>query len=181
MEYKKNSIGDKILCYLGETTVGLCKIGVNVVFDTHSFLDGTYGDTRPSKDFYATVNQMKRTNYLKERHGKLYITKKGREKIIKKHLKNQHKKENKKWDGKWRSIIFDIPEVSRKDRDFLRRELKSIGLIEVQQSVWVSPYQIEKELNTLLKLWKTDFQGDIRFLLIEKMNDRDLKEKFNIK
>ncbi len=180
-EYKENSIGDKILCYLGETAVGLCKLGVNVVFNTHSFLDGTYGDTRPSKDFYVTVAQMKRTGYIEKKQGKLYVTEKGRKKIIKKYLKNQHKKVNNKWDGKWRGILFDIPEDSRKDRDFLRAELKSIGLVELQQSAWISPFNIEKELKALLKLWHKDFQGDIRFLVIEKMNDKDLREKFSLK
>ncbi len=180
-DYKENSIGDRILCHLGEKTIELSKLGLNIAFNTHAFLDGTYGDTKPPSDYYDTLRQMKKTGYLKEKQGQLYITEKGRIKKIKKVLKNKPKKEKKKWDGKWRGVMFDIPEASRKDRDFLRKELRQLGLMEVQKSVWVSPFNIERELKTLLKLWTIDFKGDIRFFVIEKMNDNDLKERFDIK
>lgn len=177
-EYKKNSTGQKILSYLGETLEGLFELGVNAIFNPHSFLDRSYG--RPPRNFMATLGQMKKTGYLKEKQGKLYVTDKGRTKIIKNLLTNKPTKKKEQWDGKWRGIIFDIPEANRKERDFLRRELKCIGLIEVQQSIWLFPFDIEKELRALLKLWRTDFEGDIRFILIEKMTDDDIKEKFNL-
>ena len=177
-EYKEKSTGQKILSYLGEVAEGLLELGVNMIFDPNSFLDRSYG--KPPRNFYETLTQMKRTGYLEEKQGKLYVTEKGRLKIIKKCLKNKEKNKEKKWDGKWRGIIFDIPEANRKERNFLRRELKWIGLVEVQQSIWIFPFDIEKELKALLKLWKTDFHGDIRFVLIEKMNDSDLKEQFNL-
>jgi len=176
-EYKENTIGQKILSYLGETAEGILELGVNMVFDPNAFLDIRYNMNE--RNLYQSLKQMKRTGYLEEKQGKLYVTEKGRIKVIKKFLKN--KGVEKKWDKKWRGIIFDIPEVNRKERNFLRRELKWIGLVEVQQSVWVFPFDIEKELNTLLKLWRTDFKGDIRFILIEKMNDNDLKELFGLK
>ena len=176
-EYKKDSIGHKILSYLGETAEGLLELGVNMVFDPHSFLDMNAG--RNQRNLYQSLKQMKRTGYLEEKNGKLYVTEKGRIKVIKKLLKS--KDGEKDWDGKWRGIIFDIPEANRKERNFLRRELKWIGLVEVQQSIWVFPFDIEKELKALLGLWKTNFKGDIRFILVEKMNDKDLKELFNLK
>jgi len=177
-KHQANSIGQKILSYLGEVTEGLLELGVNTVFDPNSFLDRPY--MRPPRNFYQSLKQMQRTGYLKEQNGKLYVTEKGRIKIIKGLLVNKPMKYKEQWDGKWRGIIFDIPEASRRERDFLRRELKTIGLVEVQQSVWLFPFDIEKELKTLLKLWKTDFEGDIRFVLIEKMNDDDLRESFGL-
>lgn len=56
----------------------------------------------------------------------------------------------KKWDGKWRMIIFDIEERRRKARDRVRRDLQSFGLVKLQESVWVYPYDCE-EVVTLLK------------------------------
>ena len=107
------------------------------------------------------------------------MTPKGRIEIIKIIL--WKKLENKKWDGKWRVIIFDIPEMSRRDRDFLRRELKWIGFIELQKSVWIFPFDMEKELMALLKLWKLKFKGDIRFLIVEKITEEEkLKKHFNL-
>jgi len=178
-EYKKGSIGQKILSYLGETAEGLLELSVNMIFDPNAFLD--INADRNGRNFYQSLKQMERNGYLKKKQGKLYVTEKGRTKIIKKLLKDKPTEQKKQWDGKWRGIIFDIPEINRRERDFLRRELKIIGLVEVQQSVWVFPFNIEKELKTLLKLWKTDFSGDIRFILIEKMNDSDLIEQFDLK
>ena len=175
-KYKKNSMGLKILSHLGESLAYLLEGTADILCDPYGF-SRRYGSSR---EFQKHISRFKESGYLQERNGKLYVTEKGRIKIIKNLLKDKSKKEKSKWDKKWRGIIFDIPEANRKERDFLRRELKTIGLIEVQQSVWLFPFDIEKELRALLKLWKTDFKGDIRFILIEKMNDKDLKERFNL-
>lgn len=56
----------------------------------------------------------------------------------------------KKWDGKWRTVIFDIEEKSRHERDSLREELKGLGFGKLQESVWISPFPIENEINDYL-------------------------------
>lgn len=55
------------------------------------------------------------------------------------------------WDGKWRVVIFDIPEVQRDVRYGLRSELKKLCFGLWQRSVWVSPFDIAKELNSYLE------------------------------
>jgi len=74
-----------------------------------------------------------------------------------------------------------VTEKNRHERNFLRKELKWMGFKELQHSVWITPYDIEKELLCLLKLWRKDFKGDIRFLKIEKIiNDRDFRKTFSL-
>ncbi|MCD6500771.1 hypothetical protein J7K42_01995 [bacterium] len=181
--FKEDSLIKKILVYLGETSVGLLSLGATIAIDPHRFLRGegpfgSYSKPRLSKD----ISYLKRSKYFKYKNDKLYLTQKGREKIIKLIIKKRNKGKVKKWDGKWRGIIFDIPELDRRDRNFLRKELYQMGFRELQKSVWVAPFDFERELKTLLKLWKRDFGGDIRFLVIEKIdNDSDLKQHFNLK
>lgn len=111
------------------------------------------------------------------KNDKIYLTEKGRIKLIKILIKEKRGK----WDGRYRAIIFDIPEATRRERRFLRTELKQIGFKELQKSIWVYPYDIEKELLTLLKLWKIDFSGDIRFLRIDQIiDDKDIKKYFKL-
>lgn len=183
---RKNSISSKILSAIGEKSKDLLDLGVTILFDPKTTMQGVslYRDHR----FYSStvrkgVYNLKRYKYLEERvvrnEKKLYLTSKGRIAIIKNILRDKKQKELK-WDRKWRAVIFDIPEASRRDRDFLRRELQWIGFKEMQKSVWVFPYNFEKELDALLKFWKFEFQGDIRFLTIEKMEDSDLKDFFNL-
>jgi CRISPR-associated endonuclease Cas2 len=62
-------------------------------------------------------------------------------------------KHNPKRDGVWKIIIFDIPESKRAVRNFIRAKLKNLGFKKWQNSIWVSPYaldrDLEKELETL--------------------------------
>lgn len=181
---RNNSTPKKILLAIGEKAKDLLEVGFEIIFDYPEIVRGfsLYRIDKPL--FYKGISNLKRSGYImiKEIKDKkrLYLTSKGRVEIIKNIFKQKAMKE-KKWDGKWRAIIFDIPETSKKDRDFLRRELAWIGFKELQKSVWLYPYEIEKELKALLELWKVDFAGDIRFLTIEQLKeDKDLQKRFRL-
>jgi len=183
---KKDSVPRKILLAIGEKSKDFLIEGAIILFDPKTVMRGTSLYNHPhiySPIVNRGIYDLKRYGYLKEKRSKnkkkLYLTSKGRTTIIRNILKDKKERESK-WDGKWRAVIFDIPEASRKDRDFLRRELQWIGFKELQKSVWIFPYNFEKELEALLRFWKFEFQGDIRFLTIEKMDDKDLKEFFNL-
>lgn len=44
------------------------------------------------------------------------------------------------WDTHLHTIVYDIPEARRQDRDLLREYLRRIGCGRLQDSVWVTPY-----------------------------------------
>ena len=109
----------------------------------------------------------------------LRITEKGKIEIVRHKLKVRTAES---WDKKWRIVIFDIPEVTRKDRNFLRRQLKWLGFFELQKSVWVFPYEVKDELREFIKLCKIELRGDIRFLTVERIEeDGDLRRQFGLK
>lgn len=179
---RKNSFTRKILNYLKETSKDLLILGGKIILDPHSLMKGwgVYTDTHKGPYYFSQhLSNLKKSQYFEYKKGKFYLTSIGRIKIIKEIIKERKKKI--KWDKKWRAIIFDIPELRRKDRSFLRRELKWIGFKELQKSIWVYPFDIEKELTALLRLWKLDFKGDIRFILIERIEkDKDLRKYFQL-
>jgi len=180
--FQSDSLTKKILIQLGKKSENLLNISARIILDPHGLVKDAgvslYSDYSRS-DFYKSINYLKRSNYFKEKEDKLQLTRKGRIKIIKTLIKEDFPE--REWDGKWRQIIFDIPEVSKKDRIFLRKELKWMGFVKLQNSVWVFPYDIEEELNCLLKLWHKDFKGDIRFARVEKLKpDKDMKKHFNL-
>lgn len=184
---QKDGLTEKILSYLGETLKNLLNLGLTILIDPHSLIKSfslyhyhSLPKSTAQKLINQKINKMKECGYLHKTEKGWELTPKGRIEIIK--LILWKKFQNKKWDGKWRVIIFDIPEMNRRERDFLRRELKWIGFLELQKSVWIFPYNMENEIMTLLKLWKLEFQGDIRFLLVEKITEEDkLKEYFGFK
>lgn len=55
----------------------------------------------------------------------------------------------KKWDGKWRIVIFDIPNATRITREALRGKLIEFGFRKLQQSIWIFPYECDKEIRLL--------------------------------
>src|SRR3989338_3338762 len=59
------------------------------------------------------------------------------------------KKEKKEWKGKWYLVFFDVPEIQRNKRDYLRRLLTKMGFYRFQKSVYVLPYECEEEIKLI--------------------------------
>lgn len=135
------------------------------------------------KRIYMTVSSLKRGGYLEqtERKGRkeIKITDKTKLVLLEEEIRKKYRKT--RWDKKWRFVIFDVPEDDRRERNFLRSFLKSFGLKELQKSVWVFPYDIEKEFHEFLRLCNKKLEGDIRFVTVEKISyDADLKRHFKL-
>ena len=178
---EENSLTNKILNYLESKSQDLFDLTAKIIFNPYAMTRGMApykGHSRYST-YNKNISNLKSSSYFILKDGNFYLSSKGRIEIIKNIIKK--KKKVKKWDEKWRAIIFDVPEKKRHERNFLRRELKLMGFKELQHSIWITPYDIEKELLCLLKLWHKDFRGDIRFLRIEKIiDDKDFRNIFNL-
>ena len=84
------------------------------------------------------------------------------------------------WDGKWRVIMFDIPEDSRDNRNFFRRLLKMNGYKQLQASVFINPYPLNREAVKYLK--EKGLMNYIRILKVEELDDdAGLKKHFGLK
>src|SRR3989338_6991078 len=68
--------------------------------------------------------------------------------------KLRNKKEN--WDGKWRMVAFDIPDQCKKARDALRYRARTGGFYELQESVFLYPYDCRKEIEDFIKLFRLE-------------------------
>lgn len=61
-----------------------------------------------------------------------------------------------RWDRRWRLVMFDVPTRRKNSRDSLRLGLKRLGLKQLQESVWVTPYDCQKEISLLKSLYKVE-------------------------
>lgn len=144
-----------------------------------------------------------KTGYIEkvEKHGEIYIrlTSAGNKKIVRDFpfLAFQ----NKRWDRKWRVVIFDIEETSKQVRERFRRKLKELGFGMLQESVFISPYDIAQDFTEFIdaqhlnesayllevssiavgdikalvnRVWHLDKINDMYKKIIEKMKDRHL-------
>lgn len=55
--------------------------------------------------------------------------------------------QNKPWDGKWRIVMFDIAEIQKRKRDYLRGKLKELGFGMLQESVFITPHDIIRDFS----------------------------------
>lgn len=87
---------------------------------------------------------------LTEKNGKTLIelSDKGKKRLL--HYDYENMELKKKYDGKPRMIMFDIPRKKNTKRDFLRRKLIQLGFVKVQESVFITPYICEKEINFII-------------------------------
>ena len=85
---------------------------------------------------------------------------------------------NKKcdWDKKWRMVAFDVPEECRKGRDALRYRLQVAGFYEFQESLFLSPYDCEKEIRDFIKLFK--LEKYVHFALLDFIDGQTRIESF---
>lgn len=88
-------------------------------------------------------------------------------------------KQKTEWQGKWFLVIFDVPEIERNKRYYLRNFLKEIGFYQYQQSVYVFPYECEKEVVLIKKI----IEGGkyLSYIIADKIEfEKKLKTYFHL-
>ncbi|MBW6440484.1 hypothetical protein K0B03_00405 [Patescibacteria group bacterium] len=119
--------------------------------------------------FSQLIYRLKKNGYIKITNLKnnkgVVLTQKGAEKVLRAKLKTEKKR--KRADKKWQMIIFDIPEEKRYLRDLLREKLRALEYQMLQQSIWVCPYDVQKETEILLREHSID--PYVKIFLIEEI------------
>jgi DNA-binding transcriptional regulator PaaX len=97
-------------------------------------------------------SDLKKKGYIQEKNGSYFITYKGEEFLNDNKGKfknffavssNQNKKDL--------LVMYDISEDMKSQRDWFRRQLKNLGFIMIQRSVWVGPSPLPKEFLEYVK------------------------------
>ncbi|MDP4001167.1 MAG: CRISPR-associated endonuclease Cas2 [bacterium] len=109
---------------------------------------------------------------------KLILTKLGKQKLTDQEIA-QIKITAQTWDGQWRLLTFDIPEESKPAREAFRRKLKELGFFHFQRSVFILPYECEKEIEQV-----TDYlnvSNNVHLITANRFkNDKGLIKKFRL-
>ncbi len=116
----------------------------------------------------VTLYQRKDKDFIK-------ITKHGQKRISYFDLENLRLKTTNRWDKKWRLVVFDIPEDKKNTRDALARKLKEIGFFRLQDSVWITPYNCEEEVDYLKEIY--NIRSFVRLALVEKLDGQEILER----
>ncbi len=85
----------------------------------------------------------------------------------------------KTWDGKWRMIIFDIPEHKKNGRNALRQKLSQLQFYPIQKSVFITPYNCEKEIEFICATFEVR-KYVLLFIVSSFEGEEKIKHYFNL-
>lgn len=107
----------------------------------------------------------------------LRLTDKGKIKLFKINLDNiDITKLN--WDYKWRLVVYDIPEYQKIEAGLFRQALKKMQFVQVQKSIWLTPYPCEKEIEFLKAFYNLK---NVTILTVKEIEgDRAYKNYFGL-
>lgn len=120
---------------------------------------------------------------LDEKDGKIFVKLKDKNNltIIKYSTKAllDYKKKEKKWNKKWFLVFFDVPEIQRNKRNYLRKFLVDIGFHQYQKSIYIFPYECEKEIILIKKI--VEGAKYMKYIIADKIEDeRTIKTFFKL-
>lgn len=117
---------------------------------------------------------------LEEKDGKVFVRLKDKNNltVIKYSIRTllNLKKKNKKWNKKWFLVFFDVPEIQKNKRNYLRRLLIYIGFYRYQKSIYIFPYECENEIKLIKKI--VEGTKYIKYIIAEKIEDENQVKTF---
>ena len=171
----KNSAIEQILLHLYDSI----DYGFSYNLKKRLYVDGFFPHNnwnfkpKEIKDSLATLKREKLISQKKEYDGSIIVSlnEKGRLRAL--NIRFRRLGDNKKlsWDKKWRMVVFDIPNSRRKGRDALRYRLKNAGFKEIQESIFVYPFDCEKEIRDFIALFK--LEKYVRFALLDFIDGQE--------
>ena len=190
MTFGKNSIEKAILIGLVGGAIMFSPMGSKVVIALARYYVKKWWDEGgpympPEADpeqVRQSIYKLKRNDYVKWKFDKrrniamLELTPKGKKVFGRAKLDDITIIKKDKWDGQWRFFLFDVPEKRRSFRDVLRAKLKNLGFFQFQKSVWIYPFECEKELR-----YVCEFLGITSYTIMFTAkidNDRILRRYF---
>lgn len=104
----------------------------------------------------ANLKRMRKSGIIEESDNEgeiIYkITEKGKFKLFKYQLEDMSLKKGN-WDRKWRLVAYDIPKGKKNQAEAFRALLKKMSFMQLQKSLWITPYSCSNEIEFLKELY----------------------------
>lgn len=120
--------------------------------DMYKVLNGYYDNELTIENIRKYFDSLRRRGYIEisKNNNSVCFTDKAKLKIVDK-IAEKMSKENKYY-----FISFDIPEISRTNRNQFRRTIKRMGFREVQKSLWVCDRNVGELVEIAAKEYKVN-------------------------
>ena len=181
VEAKKRATTEMVLNYIVDN--------LEVIFPLtkKNFIRHKYADVPDWEDYlpstvYLAADKLERRGLVEKTLTPdgiiIKITDKGKKQILKYDLLKLSPPKDK-WDGQWRLVFFDIAEIDHKKRDNFRKYLRNLGMELMQESVFVSPYDIFDQVAYLREV--LDIPHGVKLATLSWIeNEDELKQIFEL-
>ena len=106
--------------------------------------------------------------------GEIKITQVGKERLLKYELESISIPS--KTDGHWRLIIYDVANLKRSRRDLFQKKLKELSLYPLQESVYLTPFVCENEIEYLREIF--NLHKEVQILKVTGIEYEDQYKKY---
>jgi phenylacetic acid degradation operon negative regulatory protein len=116
-----------------------------------------------------------------DHHTRINLTAEGRTLALKYALDAIELDRPYRWDGTWQMVMFDIPNAKRVARNAFRTRIKRLGLVPLQESVWVTPFPCREEIRFIAQM--LNLKEHIKTMTVSSLDEQDvarLKQMFGL-
>ncbi|MEW6408314.1 MAG: hypothetical protein AB1465_06535 [Patescibacteria group bacterium] len=182
MKIIKKDITEKILSILavaGVLSIAIIAPNIIGIIGKSAYRKYKFDRRKYQKSLYYLRRKQYIEMFQEEDNDIIKLTKSGKVHAYRYFVDNLTIKEPKIWDGFLRIVAFDIPNILRFGRDALRDKLKKWGFYQLQESVFVYPYDCQKEIELLKEVYQ--LKPYVRFILVKSIDDQDkILKYFNL-
>lgn len=139
---------------------------------------------RERERFLWAVAYLRRRKYIsyetrKDGTVKIVLSEEGKKRALVCNLDSLALSKSKRWDGKWRIIAFDIPETKKMRRHALTGQLKKLGCVMLQRSMWAWPYECKDEIDFIAEMFEVGKY--VHYIVAESItSEKFLKYRFKL-
>lgn len=103
------------------------------------------------------------------------ILEKGKKRLLRYDIE-QIKLDETFWDRKWRLIIYDVKSMKRAQSEMFRRALLKLKLLKIQNSVYLTPFRCENEIEYLRQLF--DIGKEVQIVTVRRLENEPVYRKY---
>lgn len=103
------------------------------------------------------------------------LTTKGRTKFLRFQLEKLNLN-GTKWDGRWRLVIYDISKFKRSQQNAFRNMIKNMNLLQLQKSVYITPYPCEEQISYLREYF--GISEEVLYIRADKIENEEVYRKY---
>lgn len=106
---------------------------------------------RQKDSFKRSLTSLETRGLIRHQNGKVSLTHAGRHLAQAAIYRGEARNQPAYWDKKWRIVMFDIPEREKDSRGRFRYLLKEYGFVQIQKSVYISPYDFLANIHEIVR------------------------------